>query len=333
MEPVAKRAKSEGKGKVCLVGSGLVGRSFATIFSKAGYSVCLYDNVEKQLKDALLLIKSQLDDFEAKGLLEHSVKKTSAEAFAMISTTLDLKEALEGAFFMQESVPEFVELKQKVFREVDAVCSDDIILSSSTSCIVPSRFTLDLKHKKNCLVSHPINPPALVPFIEIMPSPETDQSVVEKTLALWKEVGMSPITVKKEVAGFVLNRLQYALMGEAYRLVESGVCSAEDVNITLTDGLAMRWSLIGPFETAHLNAPNGINDYFERYGPSIESVLKEQSSTETTFNPDVVSKINEEMVNSAPGMSVVERSNLRDRRLSSLAMHRLNEKKETTKEN
>jgi len=311
-----------------LGGSGLVGRSFAVIFSRAGYSVYLYDNVEKQLKDALVLIKSQLDDFEAKGLLQHSFMKTSDEAFALISTTLDLKEAMDGAFFVQENVPEFVELKQKVFKELDAVASDDIILSSSTSCIVPSRFTLDLKHKKNCIVSHPINPPALVPFIEIMPSPETDPAVVEKTLALWKEVGMSPITVKKEVAGFVLNRLQYALMAEAYRLVEDGVCTPEDVNITLTDGLAMRWSVIGPFETAHLNAPNGIKDYYERYGPSIESVLKEQSSTETTFKPDVVEKIHEAMVNVAPGKSVVERSNLRDRRLSSLAMHRLKEKSE-----
>uniref|UniRef100_A0A7M5U7X1 L-gulonate 3-dehydrogenase n=1 Tax=Clytia hemisphaerica TaxID=252671 RepID=A0A7M5U7X1_9CNID len=325
-EPNAKRSKTDSKGKVCLVGSGIVGRSFAVIFSKAGYSVSLHDTVEQQLKDAMILIKAQLEDFENKGLLKDCVHQTADDAFSMISTTLDLKEAMDGAFFLQESVPENLELKQKVFKEFDSLASDDMILSSSTSCIVPSKFTLNLKHTKNCIVSHPVNPPALCPFLEVVPSTETNQEVVEKTLSLWRECGMSPITVKKEVAGFVLNRLQYALLAESYRLVENDVCTPDDVNITLTDGLAMRWSLIGPFETGHLNAPKGIKDYYERYGPPTEAVLKEQSETVLKFKQETIDKIHESMCRIAPVESIIERSKLRDSRLSALAVHRNNEK-------
>ena len=111
-------------------------------------------------------------------------------------------------------------MKAKVFHQVDGLVGDTTILASSTSCIQPSTFTEKLKHRQNCIVAHPVNPPHLVPLVEIVPAPWTSPDVVTMTIELMKKIGQSPVLVKKEVDGFVSNRLQYAMLMEAWRLVE-----------------------------------------------------------------------------------------------------------------
>jgi L-gulonate 3-dehydrogenase len=223
------------------------------------------------------------------------LKGQSAEAvFKRISSAIELREALEGAFHVQECVPEKLEFKQQIFEQMDALASPSTVLASSSSNITASKFTEKLKHRHRCLVAHPVNPPYLIPLVEIVPAPWTSQEVVDRTRKLLTNVGQAPIVLLKESNGFVLNRLQYALLAEAFRLVEDGVCSPEDVDTAVSQGLGMRWSFMGPFQTIDLNAPNGIIDYCQRYLDGIYNVLKEEDNTRR-ISKETIEKINNAM--------------------------------------
>lgn len=296
------------------------------IFSSAGYHVALYDTVASQLTTALTSIESQLCDMESKGLMR-SDGMTAQKAFQLVASFDDLQKALDGALYVQECTPENLELKKKVFDNLDkSVTSNETILASSSSCIVPSKFTESLKHRSQCIVAHPINPPYYVPLVEVVPAPWTDSKVVDQTVALMKEIGQSPVVTKKEVNGFILNRLQYAVIMEAWRLVEDGICSPEDVETTVTEGLGLRYSLIGPFETMQLNA-NGIRDYCERYGANIKDVCEEQGGPRS-LSGETLDKLEKALAQTMPLDQLNKRRNLRDRRLAALAIHRQQEKKE-----
>jgi len=277
--------------KVAIVGSGLIGRSWAMVFARGGYNVCLYDVLTEQMQNAFPEMLEKLKLQEKAGLL----KGQSAEAvFKRISSAIELREALEGAFHVQECVPEKLEFKQQIFEQMDALASPSTVLASSSSNITASKFTEKLKHRHRCLVAHPVNPPYLIPLVEIVPAPWTSQEVVDRTRKLLTNVGQAPIVLLKESNGFVLNRLQYALLAEAFRLVEDGVCSPEDVDTAVSQGLGMRWSFMGPFQTIDLNAPNGIIDYCQRYLDGIYNVLKEEDNTRR-ISKETIEKINNAM--------------------------------------
>lgn len=310
----------ENKGKVAIIGSGLIGRCWASLFCKAGYKVSLYDVEERQLSAATEAIKEMLTDMKEKGLFKGSVEK----CLELISTSTDLEATMKDAVFLQENVPENLELKKKVFTNLDKYATDNIILSSSSSCLYPSLFTQELKHKSRCIVSHPVNPPHLIPLVEVVPAAYTDQAVIDETMRIMKEIGQAPVLVKKEVNGFVLNRLQYALLMEAWRLVEDGVCSPEDIDTAFTHGLGLRYALIGPLEAIHLNAPGGVRDYCERYGKNIETVCKDQLNVRT-FGGKTGESVHEAMSSKIPVETLSERCAWRDKRLAALAVHKQNE--------
>lgn len=155
---------------------------------------------------------------------------------------------------LQECVFEQIDLKKDVFKQLDEIASNDVVLASSTSCFLPSLFSEGLKHKSQVVVAHPVNPPYYVPAVEIVPAPWTDPKVVERTRAIMIEIGQKPVTLKKEVPGFSLNRIQYAILDECWRQIADGVISVEDVDTVMSDGLGMRYAFMGPWETAHLNA-------------------------------------------------------------------------------
>jgi 3-hydroxyacyl-CoA dehydrogenase len=141
------------------------------------------------------------------------------------------------------------------------------VLASSTSAIVASLFTEDLAGRARCLVAHPVNPPHLVPVVEICGAPWTSAEAKARARHVLESVGQVPIDVKREIDGFILNRLQVALLTEAFRLVQEGYVSPEDLDHTVADGLGLRWAFMGPFETIELNAPEGVADYCRRYVP------------------------------------------------------------------
>ncbi len=195
-----------------------------------------------------------------------------------------------------------------------------IVLASSTSGIPASAFTGNLAGRSRCLVAHPVNPPYLVPIVELCPAPWTDPATVARTRLLMEAAGQVPATVNKEVPGFVLNRLQIALVAEAFRLVRDGVVSQEDLDATIKHGLGLRWAFMGPFETIDLNAPGGLADYCARYGALYEQVQEEMTPCRLT--PDLVAELDATRRAALPAAELPARAAWRDQRLMALAAHK-----------
>src|ERR1700730_11308366 len=248
--------------RVTVVGTGFVGRAWAISFARAGCEVALWDRDKEAPSKALSYIERLLPDLEANDLLNGAAASQVATRIRVGPT---LESAVEGTVHVQENTREDVEVKRAVFAELDAAAPTDAVLASSTSAILPSAFTENLKGRARCLVVHPINPPYLIPAAEVVPAPWTDPAVVERAAAFLRSAGHAPIVMKREIDGFVMNRLQGALLEEAFRLVEQGYAGVEDVDVGIREGLALRWSFMGPFETIDLNAPAGVREYAERY--------------------------------------------------------------------
>jgi len=204
-------------------------------------------------KWALALIAEQLKELEGFGLIDDPVAIA-----ALVKPAYQLVDAVEGAAYAQESVLERVDLKRSLMQELEEVAPFDLVIGSSSSGIPASAFTHGLKISSRVLVVHPVNPPYLVPVVELVPSPDTSRETLAFADALMRGLKRSVVLVRKEVQGFVLNRLQSALLREAWALVEDGVASCEDIDRTMRDGLGWRWSFMGPFETIDLNAQGGV---------------------------------------------------------------------------
>jgi len=302
-------------GKIGIVGSGLIGRSWALLFVASEFNVSIYDVISENVDKALVDIETQLNDLQSKGLLRGKIN--AKQQFALIRKANTLEDCLQNAIHVQECVFEDLELKRKVFQELDQIASDSVVLCSSTSCILPSLFQADLKHRKQAIVGHPINPPYFIPLVEVIPNKYTDEEVVKRTRALFTAIGQKPVVIKKEVNGFVGNRIQYAVLSETYRLIEDDVISVEDLETVMADGFGLRWAFMGPWETAHLNA-TGMKEYFEKYSQSISSVCHDFGGV-----PSFVGKgadlIADEMAKRIPIESLPQRRKWRDERLIALS--------------
>jgi L-gulonate 3-dehydrogenase len=304
--------------KVAIIGSGFVGRAWAISFARGGNDVALWDEDPDAPKKALAYIERLLPELEANDLL-NGVWATTIRARMRKSPTM--AEALDGAIHAQESTPEDVGVKREVFARLDAAAPPQAVLASSTSAILPSAFTEGLKGRSRCLVVHPINPPYLIPAAEVVPAPWTDAGVVERTVQLLRAAGHAPMVMKREIDGFVMNRLQGALLEEAFRLVADGYASVEDIDIGIREGLALRWSFMGPFETIDLNAPGGVRDYAERYQKLYEGLFPSMQRRVDWVGP-VMSIVEDERRRRVPADKLVERQSWRDRRLMALAAHK-----------
>ena len=304
--------------RIALVGGGLIGQAWAIVFGRAGYEVMLFDADPAALEQARRNIAARLDDLANLGLVEDG-----AAALDRVRYAATLGEALASADYVQESTPERVEVKRALFEELDRMAAPDAILASSTSGITASSFTEGLAGRQRCLVAHPINPPFVTPLVEICPAPWTDPAVVERTHALMVAVGQAPIRLRREIQGFVANRMQGALIGAALRMVADGVVDAEDIDIAIRHGIGLRWSFMGPFETIDLNAPGGIADYLKRYGALYQAIEREQATPLDWSDEALIDKVEEQRRARLRAPRLGERSVWRDRRLMALAAHKL----------
>lgn len=302
--------------KTAILGSGLIGRSWAMVFSRGGHEVLLWDQDMAQVEKALAHIAATLPLMVAEGLIEDA-----GASRARIGTARSLGEALDGAGFVQENIVERAEPKQQLFAEVERLAPSDCILSSSTSAIMPSIIFGALATRDRCLVSHPLNPPHLAPIVEICGAEFTSPAVIARTRDFMAVCAMSPIIVKREIEGFILNRLQLAVLNEAFRLIAQDYVSAEDLDKTVKDGLALRWSFMGPIETIDLNAPKGVADYLERYGPTIRRVGDSQSAA-APWPASIAEKLDAQRRAAIPVEKLADATDWRDRRLMALAAHK-----------
>lgn len=303
-------------GTVAIVGVGLIGRAWANVFARAGWQVHLWDSNPAQLNAATALISRSLHDLEAQGLVSQA-----DIACKNLHVASSLQFALQGADYVQESGPENLEAKRSIFSELDRAAAPTCILASSTSAIVASKFTEDLKGRSRCLVAHPVNPPHLVPLVELCGARWTTPETISQARSIMKAIGQVPIEVKREIDGFVLNRLQVALLTEAFRLVQEGIVSPEDLDHTLADGLGLRWAFMGPFETIELNAPNGIADYCERYVPWFRRYMADLPSA-SVWDDDKWKAVSDAYGPAPSKEQVAEKSIWRDKRLAALIRHK-----------
>ena len=302
--------------RIAVVGAGLIGRAWAMVFARAGCSVALWDKLPGVAEAAMEQIRARLGDLRAAGLVEEAPDAIAAR----VEPVATLEACLAGAVHVQEQGPERVEVKRELFAALDELSAPDAVLASSTSGIPASTFTEALSGRARCLVAHPVNPPYLVPLVELAGAPWTSPDAVARTRALMDRVGQVPVTAMKETRGFVLNRMQAALVAEAFRLVRDGVMGVEDVDACVRDGLGLRWSFMGPFETIDLNAPGGVADYAARFGPLLGAITAEQAPYD--FDAATVDKVAAERRAALPSSGIEERSAWRDRRLMALLAHK-----------
>jgi L-gulonate 3-dehydrogenase len=302
--------------KVAVIGAGLIGRSWAIVFARAGFSVNLWDHFPHQTDAAMTFIAERLPELHQAGLLADQ----PADVLPRITPVRDLWEAVKDVSHVQENGPENVAIKKTLWAELDRAAKPEVVLASSTSGIPASAFTAELRHRARCLVAHPVNPPYLVPLVELCPAPWTDPAVVEKTRDLMVRAGQVPATVKKEVEGFALNRLQGALLAEAFRLLADDVISPADLDALVKDGLGLRWAFMGPLETIDLNAPGGLKDYCDRYGPLYQQI--QEQAAPMKWDEALVDRLHAARRDELPLNMTPVRQEWRDRRLMALVAHK-----------
>jgi L-gulonate 3-dehydrogenase len=300
--------------RVAIVGSGLIGRSWAIVFARGGFDVALWDGEAGVAEAAHGQVADGLDE-----LARHGLVRDAGGAPHRVRVATDLADALAGADFVQESLPERVEVKRAIFAELDQLAQPTAILASSTSTIVASLFTENLAGRQRCLVAHPVNPPHLVPVVELVGTPWTSPDVVARTKAIYEQVGQVPIVVRREIDGFILNRLQAVLLSEAFRLVGEDYVSPQDLDKTIKDGLGLRWAFMGPFETIELNAPGGIPDYCARYGSSLSKL---SAADPAIYGGANLERILGEWGDTPTKEQIAERMRTRDQRLAALKAHK-----------
>ena len=301
--------------KIAIIGAGLVGSAWAIVFARAGHEVALYDDTEGQCAAALARIETNLEALEGHGLIDDP-----AAARARIATAAGLADALDGAAYAQESVFERADVKRAVYAEIDGIAGPDLVVGSSSSGIPCSTFTEGLGIGPRCLIAHPINPPYVIPLVEMVPAPWTEEATVSRCWTLMEAAGMKPVRLTREIDGFIANRLQAALLWEAFRLLEGGYATAEDIDTTISAGLGRRWAFIGPFETIDLNAPSGLADFCARLGEGFYEFVR-QGEPAAPLSDAVVAEAHEQRRARLPMAAHGERQAWRDRRLMGLAAH------------
>lgn len=257
---------------VAIVGAGSMGAAFALVFARSGRRARVYDSDASALTRAAAEVVDRLRRLAAHGVSTEPIDMVQAR----ISFHRDQAEALRDASLVQECGPETLDVKRAIFVGLDRDAPADAVLASSSSALAPSQYASGLHSADRILGGHPGNPPYLLPIIELIPSPTTSAITLDAARAQYSAAGLRPVVVRTEIEGFIFNRLQGAVLREAYCLVRDGVASVEDVDEVMRSGLGPRWSFMGPFETVDLNTRGGIEAHAARMGPAYERMGAER---------------------------------------------------------
>lgn len=271
--------------QIVILGAGFIGVSFAACFSDAGWRVTLSDPDAGRRQDAPAGLAAQKQAIELAGLLRGSDGPVEVVASA--------DDQLVAADLVLECGPEHLKTKQAIFADLLTRAGPGAILATASSAIPMSRILPDPAQQARCLVAHPVNPPAVLRLIELAPAPGTLPDTTRRAAALFKVAGFASVTLGHEVEGFVMNRLQGAVLREAYRLVDEGVADVAGIDRVMRGALGPRWALSGPFETAELNTPGGIRAHADRMGPAYKRMGEGRGET-VDWNDALVTKVEAE---------------------------------------
>ncbi|NNE23155.1 MAG: 3-hydroxyacyl-CoA dehydrogenase [Rhizobiales bacterium] len=298
---------------VAIVGAGSIGTGWAVVFADAGHKVRLFDTVPDRLQAARSEITERLGDLHEFDILNGTLD----DVLDRISLCAELDAALAGAGHVQECIPEDLAAKKQLFAQLDGLVDPSCVLASSSSFLPASAFASDIAGRGRILVVHPANPPFLLRVVEIVPAPFTDPDVVDRTHQLMMGADMACVRLGGEVEGFAYNRLQGAVLREAYCLVRDGIVSVAEIDQLMRDALGLRWSVIGPFETSDLNTRGGIKAHAERMGPYYARMGRERGQDDP-WTPQLVAEVTSARRQALPLDKWHERGIERDRALMAL---------------
>jgi 3-hydroxybutyryl-CoA dehydrogenase len=248
------------KARIAVIGAGLMGHGIAQVFALAGHPVTVYDAVEANLRTVRDRIAANLRDLDQ-----------DVTAYERVAPTGDLAEAVREADYVVEAAPEDLALKQRLFADIEGHVRPDTVLASNTSVIPITQIMGGLRHRERALGTHWWNPPFLVPLVEVIGTEWTSQAAIDFTMKLHADAGKTPAHVKKDVPGFIGNRLQHALWREAVSLVERGICDAETVDTVIKAAFGRRLAVLGPLENADMVGTDLALAIHKTVLPDIES--------------------------------------------------------------
>jgi 3-hydroxyacyl-CoA dehydrogenase len=250
--------------KIACVGAGLIGQGWAILFSSQGFEVILQDVSESILEESIRGIRSTLMFLEANNLLKRGRTDT---VLGRVKTCTQIRDAVCEVDYVQESVPDSYEIKKQVFKEMDGAAPNHAILASSSSGLLMTEIQKATKRPQRCVLVHPVLPVYLIPIVEIVGGGQTSRETVMAAYHFMEALGKTPVLLKREVPGYIVNRLQAALLREAISLVDKDIASAEDVDRAFCMGIGLRDPVIGPFLRIHL-AGKGVEGFIENYSQS-----------------------------------------------------------------
>ncbi|WP_458354524.1 3-hydroxyacyl-CoA dehydrogenase family protein [Peribacillus frigoritolerans] len=253
--------------KIAIIGSGVMGSGIAQSFAVSGYYVTINDIKEELLNHAQNRISENLSLLMEEGALTDLEKQG---ALANITYSVDLEGAVRDADFIIEAIPEVIELKINLYQQLEEMIKPDAIVASNTSTFPISQLMEEASFADRMVITHFFNPGHLVPLVEIVQHDETKPEIVKTTMDLMRKIGKSPILLKKEIAGFIANRLQTALMREAFYLLKEGVADAGDIDTAITAGPGFRWAFTGPIEIADFGGLDTWQRVFDNVSPVLD---------------------------------------------------------------
>ncbi len=306
-----------GRGRIGVVGGGSIGVGWAIVFARAGHLTTVFEPEERRRRILIGEVEVRLGELDAFGLLDES----PAEIVARLAVTGDLGEALDGAEHVQECAPESLPLKVDLFERMDALADSTTTLASSSSTMTTSGIAAGLRGRSRCILAHPGNPPYLIRVVELAPAPFTTPETVDSARDLFSRAGMLPVTVHQEIDCLVFNRLQGALLREALCLVRDGVVAPADLDLVVSEGLARRWSVIGPLAVAELNTRGGIVAHARFMGLAYGRIGLERGQ-EDPWASDVVQRVAEDLESRFPASRRDDQVLWRDRELMRLESER-----------
>jgi 3-hydroxyacyl-CoA dehydrogenase len=296
--------------RIAIVGTGVIGASWAALFLAHGLEVIATDpapNAEENLRE---YVDNAWPALEQLGLSPGASKKR-------LSFTTKLSDALEGVDLVQENGPERPDFKIKLFADMDALTPETTILASSSSGIPIGVSQSSCKHPERCVIGHPFNPPHLIPLVEVVGSEKTSSATIERAIAFYASIGKRPIHVRKEVVGHVANRLQAALYREVVYLIEQDVLSVSDADAAVSWGPGLRWGVMGPNLLFHLaGGQGGIHHFMEHLAGPMATWWRDLGNPE--FTPDLKEKISQGVLAEAGKQSINDLAEERDRALLGL---------------
>ena len=296
--------------KIAVIGTGVIGTGWIIRFLAHNKKVTAYDK-DIRLKKKIILQIKQTSPYVKKLF---NKKKIKLKNFSFVTS---LKEALKDAEFVQECAPENYKLKIRLMKEIGKYSKSNVIISSSSSGLLPSKIYSKCKNPSRTIIAHPFNPVYMLPGVEIVPGKKTKKNFLKKAYNFYKSVSMNPIMIKKELPGYLSDRLQEALWREALHIVNEGYASTKDLDRAIEDGPGMRWSLMGTFLTFHLAGGDaGMKHMLEQFGPALKLPWTKLKA------PKLSNKLSNRLITGtkkqAKGKSVFEISKIRDEYLLNL---------------